>query len=164
MPAKKTGWDAVLEAPQRPVTSPLLHQAHTAIDRKLCAMPGCPHPGGRQQACLTGLAHRYHLVPYQRRAQHVGQGGVDVDGGQVPTRDWFLNRHILTSGGLRCVVRSSTTKSDGMCTFLLRCSWKALEDTHIKLASVGAALFGVSGRQMLAALIAGERDLSVPKT
>jgi transposase len=35
---------------------------------------------------------------------------------------------------------------------------KILEDTNIKLASVVADLFGVSGRRMLAALMAGERD------
>jgi hypothetical protein len=29
-------------------------------------------------------------VPYQRRAQHAGQCGVEVEGGRVPTRDWFL--------------------------------------------------------------------------
>ena len=33
-----------------------------------------------------------------------------------------------------------------------------LEETTIKLASVGADLFGVNGRRMLAALMAGERD------
>jgi transposase len=33
-----------------------------------------------------------------------------------------------------------------------------LEDTHIKLASVVSDLFGRSGRRMLAALLAGERD------
>ena len=32
-----------------------------------------------------------NLVPYQRRAQHAGQCGVEVEGGTVPTRDWFLN-------------------------------------------------------------------------
>ena len=48
---------------------------------------------------LRGLAHLYNLVPYQRRAQHVGQCGVEVEGGKVPTRDWFLNLQILTSGG-----------------------------------------------------------------
>jgi transposase len=36
-----------------------------------------------------------------------------------------------------------------------------LEDTNIKLSSVVADLFGVSGRRMLAALIAGERDPNV---
>jgi transposase len=35
---------------------------------------------------------------------------------------------------------------------------KVLEDTNIKLSSVVTDLFGKSGRQMLAALIAGERD------
>jgi hypothetical protein len=54
-----------------------------------------------QQVLLTGLAHLDNLVPYQRRAQHAGQCGVEVEGGRVPTRDWFLNVQILTSGGLR---------------------------------------------------------------
>jgi transposase len=36
--------------------------------------------------------------------------------------------------------------------------YKILEDTNIKLASVVTDLFGASGRRMLAALIAGERD------
>ena len=44
---------------------------------------------------------RYNLVLYQRRAQHAGQCGVEVEGGTVPTRDWFLNLQILTSGGFR---------------------------------------------------------------
>ena len=35
---------------------------------------------------------------------------------------------------------------------------KVLEDTNVKLSSVVTDLFGVSGRRMLAALIAGERD------
>src|SRR5215831_17909217 len=35
---------------------------------------------------------------------------------------------------------------------------KVLEDTNVKVASVVTDLFGVSGRRMLAALIAGERD------
>jgi hypothetical protein len=98
---KKAGWYAVLEAPQMPVTSTLLDQAHNAIDRKLFMMKGFHHPHGSQQAFLTGLAHLYNLVPYQRRAQHAGQCGVEVEGGTVPTRDWFLNLQILTSGGFR---------------------------------------------------------------
>jgi hypothetical protein len=98
---KKAGWYAVLEDPQMPVTSTLLDQAHNAIERKLFAMKGFHHPGGRQQAFLTGLAHLYNLVPYQRRAQHAGQCGVAVEGGRVPTHDWFLNLQILTSGGFR---------------------------------------------------------------
>src|SRR5215813_4817936 len=98
---KKAGWYAVLEAPQMPVTSTLLDQAHNAIERKLFAMKGFHHPRGSQQAFLTGLAHLYNLIPYQRRAQHAGQCGVEVEGGTVPTRDWLLNLQILTSGGFR---------------------------------------------------------------
>ncbi len=98
---KKAGWYAVLEDPQMPVTSTLLDQAHNAIERKLFAMKGFHHPGGSQQAFLTGLAHLYNLVPYQRRAQHAGQCGVEVEGGRVPTADWMLNLQILTSGGFR---------------------------------------------------------------
>ncbi len=98
---KKAGWYAVLEDPRMPVTSTLLDQAHNAIERKLFAMKGFHHPGGSQQACLTGLAHLYNLVPYQRRAQYAGQCGVEVEGGRVPTADWCLNLQILTSGGFR---------------------------------------------------------------
>jgi len=98
---KKAGWYAVLADPQMPVTSTLLDQAHNAIERKLFAMKGFHHPRGSQQAFLTGLAHLYNLIPYQRRAKHASQCGVEVEGGTVPTRDWFLNVQILTSGGFR---------------------------------------------------------------
>jgi hypothetical protein len=98
---KKAGWYAVLEDPQMPVTSTLLDQAHNAIERKLFAMKGFHHPGGSQQTFLAGLAHLYNLIPYQRRAQHAGQCGVEVEGGRVPTPDWMLNLQILTSGGFR---------------------------------------------------------------
>jgi len=98
---KKAGWYTVLEDPHMPVTSTLLDQAHHAIDRKFFMMKGVHHPTGHQQAFLRGLAHLYNLVPYQRRAQHAGQCGVEVEGGRVPTRDWFLNLQILTSGGFR---------------------------------------------------------------
>ena len=98
---KKAGWYAVLADPQMPATSTLLDQAHNAMERKLFAMKGFHHPGGSQQAFLTGLAHLYNLVPYQHRAQHAGQCGVEVEGGRVPTPDWMLNLQILTSGGFR---------------------------------------------------------------
>ena len=98
---KKAGWYTVLADPRMPVTSTLLDQAHNAIERKLFAMKGFHHPQGSQRAFLTGLAHLYNLVPYQRRAQHAGQCGVEVEGGRVPTTDWFLNLQILTSGGFR---------------------------------------------------------------
>jgi hypothetical protein len=98
---KKAGWYAVLADPQMPATSTLLDQAHNAIERKLFAMKGFHHPKGSQQAFLTGLAHLYNLIPYQRRARHAGQCGVTVEGGRLPTADWFLNLQILTSGGFR---------------------------------------------------------------
>jgi hypothetical protein len=98
---KKAGWYTVLTDPRMPATSTLLDQAHNAIERKLFAMKGFHHPGGSQQAFLTGLAHLYNLIPYQRRAQHAGQCGVEVEGGRLPTADWFLNLQILTSGGFR---------------------------------------------------------------
>ena len=98
---KKAGWYAGLADPQMPVTSTLLEQAHNASERKLFAMKGFHHPNGSHQVFLRGRAHLYNLVPYQGRAQHAGQCGVEVEGGKVPTRDWFLNLHILTSGGFR---------------------------------------------------------------
>jgi hypothetical protein len=98
---KKAGWYAVLADPQMPVTSTLLDQAHNAIERKLFAMKGFHHPAGSQQVFLTGLAHLYNLIPYQRRAKHSGYCGVEVEGGTLPTRDWFLNLQILTSGGFQ---------------------------------------------------------------
>jgi hypothetical protein len=111
---KKAGWYAVLADPQMPVTSTLLDQAHNAIERKLFAMKGFHHPGGSQQAFLTGLAHLYNLVPYQRRAQHAGQCGVEVEGGRVPTPDWMLNLQILTSGGLQCAPGVLPAKGAGL--------------------------------------------------
>jgi hypothetical protein len=101
MQEKKAGWYAVLEDPQMPATSTLLDQAHNAIERKLFAMKGFHHPSGSQQAFLTGLAHLYNLIPYQRRAKHAGQCGVEVEDGRLPTYDWMLNLQILTSGGYR---------------------------------------------------------------
>src|SRR5215471_7520654 len=91
---KKAGWYTVLEDPQMPATSTLLDQAHNAMERKLFAMKGFHHPGGSQQAFLTGLAHLYNLIPYQRRALNAGKCGVEVEGGRVPTPDWMLNLQI----------------------------------------------------------------------
>src|SRR4249920_3346770 len=65
---KKAGWYAVLEDPQMPAMSTVLDQAHNAIERKLFMMKGFHHPGGSHGAFLTGLAHLYNLIPYQRRA------------------------------------------------------------------------------------------------
>src|SRR6266705_3033183 len=88
---KKAGWYAVLADPQMPVTSTLLDQAHNAIDRKLFMMKAFHHPHGSQRAFLTGLAHLYNLVPYQPRAKHPPRCGIEVEGGRVPTVDWFLD-------------------------------------------------------------------------
>jgi hypothetical protein len=60
---------------------------------------GFHHPGGNQQAFLNGLALFYNLAPSQRRAQHAGRCGVEVEGGILPTRDWLFNLQLLTSGG-----------------------------------------------------------------
>ncbi len=98
---KKSGWYAVLEDPKMPASSTLLDQAHNAIDRKLFAMKGFHHPGGSQAAFLTGLAHLYNLIPYQRRALNAGQCGVEMEGRRLPTQDWMLYLQILTSGGFR---------------------------------------------------------------
>jgi hypothetical protein len=99
--AKKAGWYTVLADPQMPAMSTVLDQAHNAIDRKLFMMKGFHHPGGSQPAFLTGLAHLYNLIPYQRRALHAGQCGVEVEGGRLPTHGWMLNLQILISGGFR---------------------------------------------------------------
>jgi len=96
----KAGWYAVREDPRMPVTSTLLDQAQHAIERQLFAMKGLHHPAGNQPAFVTGLAHWYNLIPYQRRAKHAGHCGVEVEGGHLPTHDWLLNVQILTSGGL----------------------------------------------------------------
>jgi hypothetical protein len=106
---KKSGWYAVLADPQMPAMSTVLDQAHNAIDRKLFAMKGFHHPGGSQGALLTGLAHLYNLIPYQRRALNAGTCGVEVEGGRVPTSDWMLNLQILTSGGYRPAGMGATT-------------------------------------------------------
>src|SRR5215831_2565108 len=68
--AKKAGWYAVLADPQMPATSTLLDQAHNAMECKLFAMKGFHHPGGSQQAFLTGLAHLYNLVMVLDGALH----------------------------------------------------------------------------------------------
>jgi hypothetical protein len=101
MTQKKPGWYAVYAHRQMPRTTTWVDQAHHALDRKLFMMKGFHHPGGSQKAFLNGLALLYNLVPYQRRAQHAGRCGVEVEGGLVPTRDWLFNRQLLTSGGFQ---------------------------------------------------------------
>jgi transposase-like protein len=104
---KKAGWYAVLEDPKMPAMSTVLDQAHNAMDRKLFAMKGFHHPDGSQAAFLTGLAHLYNLIPYQRRAKNAGRCGVEVESGILPTADWMLSLQILTSGGYQCTPEPS---------------------------------------------------------
>jgi hypothetical protein len=106
---KKAGGYPGLAAPQRPVTSALREQAHNALERTLFARQEVHHPGGSPQAFLPELAHLYNLVPYQRRARHAGQCGVEVEGGRVPTAGGMLNLQMLTSGGFRGAGMPSTT-------------------------------------------------------
>ena len=101
MEDKKSGWYAVLEDPKMPAMSTMLDQAHNTLARKLFMMKGFHHRCGSQAAFLTGLAHLYNLIPYQRWAKNAGLCGVQVEGGRVPTTDWMLNLQILTSGGYR---------------------------------------------------------------
>jgi hypothetical protein len=101
---KKAGWYAVLADPQMPAMSTVLDQAHNAMDRKLFMMKYFHHPDGSQGSYLTGLAHLYNLIPYQQRAIHGGQCGVEVEGGHLPTSDWMRNLQILTSGGYQCAI------------------------------------------------------------
>lgn len=109
MADQPSGGEAVLEDPQMPEMRTRLDQAHHARDRKWFAMQGCHHPSGSQAAFRTGLAHRYHLIPYQRRAKNAGLSGVEVEGGRVPTSDGMLHLHILTSGGYRPAGMGATT-------------------------------------------------------
>ena len=48
---------------------------------------------------LTNRIMEWHQEHYL--CSTTGQCGVEVEGGTVPTRDWLLNLHILTSGGFR---------------------------------------------------------------
>ena len=40
------------------------------------------------------------LLP-ERRAINSGKCAIEVEGGKVPTKDWFGNLQILTSGGFQ---------------------------------------------------------------
>jgi len=98
---KKAGWYALFEDSSIPKTSALLDQAHNAMNRKLFMMKGFHHQEGSQELFINGLAILYNLIPYQRRAKNGGKCGIDVEGGKLPTDDWFLNLQILTSSGFQ---------------------------------------------------------------
>ena len=105
---KKEGWYALFYDSEIPKTSALIDQAHKkvkakptlfALARKLFMMKGFHHKEGNHQSFLNGIAILYNLVPYQRRAKNAGKCGIQVQGGKLPTDDWFVNLQILTSGG-----------------------------------------------------------------
>src|SRR5215471_17127871 len=75
------------------------HSLVTVLTRCGLPLPTSILADEKHSRCLTGLAHLYNLMPYQRRALNAGRGGVEVEGGRVPTSDWMLNLQILTSGG-----------------------------------------------------------------
>lgn len=96
---KKAGWYNLLIDPKIPKTSTLLDQAHNYLDRKLFMMKGFHHPNGNQRVFLNALALFYNVIPYQRRAKNSGKCGIEVQGGIMPSQNWFLNLQILSSGG-----------------------------------------------------------------
>jgi hypothetical protein len=152
---KKAGWYAVLEDPQMPTSSADLDQAHNAIDRKLFIMKGFHHQDGNQHAFINGLALLYNLMPYQRRAKHAGRCGVEVEGGKLPTDDWFLNLQVLTCGGFRWTLPDSTTKFEGVCSFRLRFSRSYHEffwHNHTKITQI--SIFPQFGRNHTVYLMA----------
>ncbi len=99
--SKKDGWYKLFEDPRIPAMSTLLDQAHNAIDRKLFMMKGFHHPDGSQQAFLNAMAILYNIIPYQRRAVNAGKCGIQVEGGKLPSENWFRSIQILTSGGFK---------------------------------------------------------------
>ena len=64
-------------------------------------MKGFHHEDGSQRVFLNGFAILENLIPYQRRAINGGKCAIEVEGGEVPTKDWFLNLQFLTSGGFQ---------------------------------------------------------------
>jgi len=98
---KKAGWYVLFEDANIPKTTTPIDQLHNAMDRKLFMMKGFHHEGGSQKNFLNGLAILANLIPYQRRAINGGKCAIEVERGKVPTKDWFLNLQILTSGGFQ---------------------------------------------------------------
>ena len=98
---KNPGWHVLFADANIPRTTTKVDQFHNAMDRKLFMMKGFHHEGGNQQVFLNGLAILANLIPYQRRAINGGKCAIEVEGGKVPTKDWFGNLIILTSGGFQ---------------------------------------------------------------
>lgn len=98
---KKAGWYVLFQDANIPKTTTPIDQLHNAMDRKLFMMKGFHHEGGNQKVFLNGFAVLANLIPYQRRAINSGKCAIEVEGGKLPTKDWFLNLAILTSGGFQ---------------------------------------------------------------
>ncbi|MCH8295756.1 PD40 domain-containing protein [Candidatus Poribacteria bacterium] len=98
---KKAGWHVLFADASIPKTTTKVDQFHNAMDRKLFMMKGFHHEQGSQRVFLNGLAILANLIPYQRLAINAGKCAVEVEDGKVPTKDWFLNLQILTSGGFQ---------------------------------------------------------------
>ena len=98
---KKAGWQVLFSDTNIPRTTTLIDQIHNVMDRKLFMMKGFHHESGSQLLFLNSLAILVNLIPYQRRAISGGKCAIEVEGGKVPTTDWFLNLQILTSGGFQ---------------------------------------------------------------
>jgi len=98
---KKPGWHVLFADANIPRTTTLIDQFHNAMDRKLFMMKGFHHEQGSQRVFLNGFAILTNLIPYQRRAINGGKCAIEVEGGKMPTKDWFFNLQILTSGGFQ---------------------------------------------------------------
>ncbi len=98
---KKAGWHVLFADANIPKTTTPIDQIHNVMDRKLFMMKGFHHKDGNQILFLNGLARKYNLIPYQRRAINSGKCAIEVEGGKVPTKDGLINLQILTSGGFQ---------------------------------------------------------------
>jgi hypothetical protein len=78
-----------------------LRCAKVYVDNWVSQVSKMLHAGVIYRHIILTVPAMFNLVPSQRRAQHAGQCGVEVEGGRVPTADWMLNLQILTSGGFR---------------------------------------------------------------
>ena len=96
---KKEGWFITLQNRPMPKTSTLLDQAHNHLDRKLFMMQHFHHQEGNKTRFINALAILYNIIPYQTRAKHAHQNGIQVQGGKMPHQDWFFSLMILTSAG-----------------------------------------------------------------
>jgi hypothetical protein len=64
----------------------------------LTVIPYSPRPAASDFVSVRSVPF---AVECGMRVQHAGQCGVEVEGAQVSTTNWFLNLPILTSGGFR---------------------------------------------------------------